>query len=145
MPKTPVRTDEERATGAPLKIILGGEPKPVRPLVLRVSREWKLQVIEALARLSGKQLPQLVLPGGSISLDGLGDAFALLATDIPDQIEALVLGYLKLADPSLDPQWVADHATDEEMTDALWAFLECTFPFFARMDQMISLVRKATG
>jgi hypothetical protein len=137
----PARTDDDRVRAAPLTLILGGQERLVKPLVIRQSREWKALLAESLGELSGLSFDNWVGEGGRVAPQGVKEALALLAVQVPEKLETLVFDYLKRADAATDTEALRDLATDEEIVEALWLLLRVTFPFVWKLGDLAGLLR----
>lgn len=134
----PMRTDADRVGKVALRLLLGGQVKEVRPLVLRKSKEWKRTFAGVIGDAIGLTF-DAEKAGSTASPQALKDMVEAVALNVPDKLQDLVFAYLRLADPTLDLDALEDLVTDQEITDALWAMIQVTFPFFWKAGDLVKL------
>lgn len=117
--KSAERTEEEKLTSAPIKVILGGKPYDVKPLVIRESREWRKKAGEFQAKITRY---------ASVSSDdpeAFEKAMAEMLTTRIDQAIDLFFAYAK----DLDRDEIEAIATDAEVAKAFEQVVAIAFPF----------------
>ena len=117
-PEHEERTEEEKLTQAPVMVILGGKEYPIRPLVIKESREWRKQAIHLIAAL-----PELL----KITMDdpeNFGETLTTMMVTKPDEVIDLFFAYAK----DLDREEIESTATDAEMAIAFQEVIKLGFP-----------------
>ncbi len=112
------RTEEQKLTQEPLRVVLGGKQREVPLLVIREARIWRQQVARALVDVR-QQL--------GVTADN-PEAFAksLTATlnEVPDKVAELFFSYAR----GLNREEIEATATDKELAVAFSEVLEVAFP-----------------
>jgi len=112
------RSEEQKLAQEPAKVIFGGNEYPLRPLVIKESREWRQKVIELI-----KQVPPLT----SVSSDKpeqFNAALQTLLIVLPDSVCDLFFLYAK----DLNREEIEQVATDSEMAVAWAKVTDLAFP-----------------
>ena len=121
------RTEEQKLIQANIVVILGGKEYPVKPLVIRESREWRKKVIGLIA-----PLPQLV----KTTMDDTQDfenVFNQMMIVMPDQVLDFFFEYAK----ELDRGEIEDIATDAEMAKAFEEVVKVAFPLAQSLPKVL--------
>ena len=121
------RTEEQKLIQANIVVILGGKEYPVKPLVIRESREWRRKVIKLIA-----PLPQLV----KTTMDDTQDfenVFNQMMIVMPDQVLDFFFEYAK----ELDRGEIEDIATDAEMAKAFEEVVKVAFPLAQSLPKVL--------
>lgn len=112
------RTEEQKLTQSAVVVFFGGREYPIRPLVIRESREWRQKVIKTLGTL-----PQLT----KVTSDDpkkFNSALESLLITMPDTVVDLFFSYAK----ELNREEIEQIATDSEMATAWEKVVELAFP-----------------
>ena len=112
------RTEEEKVSGTPIKVTLGGAKYEIPILVIRDSREWRKKVIKLIT-----ELPSLV----NTTMDDpedFGKALTNILVTKPDEVLNLFFEYAK----DLDREKIETTATDDEVSEAFNQLIAVTFP-----------------
>ncbi len=115
---TSKRSEEQKVTQAPIKVILGGKEHGIELLHIREAQEWRVKVSAAISRLpdyahANTEDPEVF----KATINGM-----FVAT--PGAVIDLFFSYAK----DLDKDWVLDNATEPELDEAFGKVLEVGFP-----------------
>ena len=112
------RTEEQKVTSSPITVILGGESYEIKPLVIRESRRWRTQVVEALS----------VIPGYARATTDDTELFTnalnAMLVQMPDKVLDLFFDYA----PDLDRDHIESVANDSEVAEAFEQVVSIAFP-----------------
>lgn len=117
------RTEEDKVTQAEIKVILGGEEYPIKPLVIRDSREWRREVVELIS-----ELPKFA-DITTDTPDEFGEALKAMLVSTPEKVAGLFFKYAK----ELDQEEIEAKATDTELAVAFQQVIEIAFPLAQSM------------
>jgi hypothetical protein len=112
------RTEEEKLVQAPLKVILAGKEREIKPLVIRESRKWRKKVANLFRKLPG------YIKANTDDLEGFEASLQALLLDMPDEIADLFFAYAK----DLDRAEIENSATDAELGKAFQEVMAFAFP-----------------
>ena len=112
------RTEEQKLTQAPIVVVLGGKEFPIRPLVIKESREWRQKLCKVLG-----MLPQYANVTTDTP-DKFEAALNAMLVAMPDQVVDLVFDYAK----ELNREEIEAIATDAEIAKAFEQIGEVAFP-----------------
>lgn len=112
------RGEEQIVSQAPIKVVLGGKPYDIAPLVIKESRGWREEVVKLLASLP--QYASITTENPEQFESGIN---ALLMV-MPDRIIDLFFQYGK----NLPRDEIEDEATDLELADAFQKVVDVAFP-----------------
>lgn len=124
------RTEEEKVTRSPIKVVLGGKEYEVAPLVIRDSREWRRKVIKLIAAL-----PQLVNVTMEDS-EGFEKALTEMMVVMPDQVIDLFFEYAK----ELDREEIEGIAIDSEIARAFEEVVQSAFPLAQSLPKAMGIL-----
>ena len=112
------RTEEDKVTKAPIRVILGGKEYEIKPLVIKEARTWRKQLASLLM-----QLPAHV-NATTDNPEGFAQAMNAMLVDMPDQMADLFFFYAK----DLLREVIETSATEAELSAAIEAVMEVAFP-----------------
>lgn len=112
------RTEEQKLTQEPLKVMLGGKEHEIALLVIRDSRKWRADVVKLLA-----SLPQYanVDTGDPMAFEG---AMGALLNGMPDTVIDLFFQYAK----DLPRDEIEAEATERDIAAAFEKVVDVAFP-----------------
>ncbi len=118
------RTEEQKATQAPIEVILGGQKYSIAPLVIRDAREWRKEVMALIA-----PLPSLVeIKNKNVTIEEnpeeFTDVLTKLMVTMPDHVIDLFFQYAK----DLKRDEIESIATEAEVSKAFEQVVEVAFP-----------------
>jgi hypothetical protein len=113
-----MRTEEQKLTQSPVMVIFGGKEYPLRPLVIKESREWRQKVISLMTAL-----PPLTKVT-SDEPDKFKSAIEELLITMPDTVVDLFFAYAR----DLNREEIEAVATDSEMAVAWEKVVQLAFP-----------------
>lgn len=112
MPKDIKRTDDDKMTGAPVMVTLGGKEYPVYPKKYKEKREWRQKakaVFDTLDVLNRIDFEKDQVQGALFAKN--------LMLDFIDECVDLLFEW----EPTLPKEEILENATEEELIDAIWA------------------------
>ena len=119
------RSEEDKVAQAPIMVSFGGKEYPLKPLVIKESREWRKQFAGVL-----KGLPLFV--NAIDTTKHFEQVINGMFMDVPDQVVDLVFAYAK----DLPREEIEAIATDDDMAKAFEAIVEVAFPLARSMVAM---------
>lgn len=122
------RTEEQKIAQSPEIVTFGGKEYPLRPLVIKESREWRQKVIKTLS-----ELPQFTRVTSDNKKEFDSALSALLIT-MPDTVVDLFFSYAK----DLDREEIEKVATDSEMAAAWEKVVDLAFPLLQGLVKTMS-------
>ena len=112
------RTEEQKVTQEPIKVVLGGVVHEVKPLPIKLSRVWRAEVVNALATLP--QYAKVTTDDADLFKVGL----EAMLVNMPDLVVDLFFLYAK----DLNKEEIEEVATDMELAKAFEAVIAIGFP-----------------
>lgn len=112
------RTEEDKLTQAPLIVKFSGKEYPIRPLVIRESREWRRKLTAVF-----RKLPEYINVK-SDNPEAFGNALNALFIEMPDAIADLFFDYAR----DLKRDEIENIATDMELAKAFEGVMGFAFP-----------------
>jgi hypothetical protein len=113
-----MRTEQEKLTQSPITVVFGSKEYPLRPLVIKESREWRQKVISLMTAL-----PPLTKVT-SDEPDKFKSAIEELLITMPDTVVDLFFAYAR----DLNREEIEAVATDSEMAVAWEKVVQLAFP-----------------
>lgn len=121
------RTEEDKITQTPAKVILGGKEYEIKPLSIKYSLPWAKKMAQMLIKF---------IPLAAVKSDD-GDAFTGAINEIivvsPEQLVEMFFEYAR----DLDRKQIEDSATSIEIINAFEAVLEFERPLFGMALRLI--------
>ena len=106
-----MRTESEKLTQAPIKVILGGKEYEIAPLVIRDSREWRQKVVPLLMPLAREA-------------NSFEEVLKEMLVTMPDTVLDLFFEYAK----GLNREKIEAITTEAEIVEAFDKVVEAGFP-----------------
>lgn len=126
------RTEEEKVARAPVLVILGGKEYPIKPLVIRESREWRRKAIKLIAPLPNLVTTKLDTDDPEVFEAGLTQVLITM----PDEVADLFFDYAK----DLNREEIEDEATDIELAAAFEEVAKLAFPLAESLPNLMKRV-----
>ena len=126
------RTEEEKLTIAPIKVILGGKEYKIEQLCIRDAREWRQQVVKLLT-----ELPKFTKTN-SDNPDDFEEALTNLMVKLPDRTSDLFFLYAK----SLNRDEIEGIANETELANAFEELVKTAFPLAAAAPKMMARLQR---
>ena len=124
---TTERTEEDKLTQSPILVILGGKEYPIRPLVIKESREWRRKLVVIF-----KKLPQY-LKMTTDNPEGFSEALNEMLIEMPDMVTDLFFSYAK----DLDREEIESSATEEDLSKAFQEVIKYAFPLSQSLTRIL--------
>lgn len=121
------RTDEDKITQSPIVVTLGGKEYPIRPLVIRESREWRKKLIKAFG-----QLPKY-LNMTTDNPEQFTEALNVMLTEMPDMVADLFFSYAS----DLPIEEIENSASDMELSVAFQEVMKFAFPLSQTLTKVL--------
>ena len=122
------RTEEDKLTQSPIMVILGGKEFPIRPLVIKESREWRKKLIKAFG-----MLPKY-LNMTADNPEGFTEALDAMLNEMPDVVTDLFFSYAR----DLDRDEIESTATDTELAEAFQEVMKFAFPLSQSLTRVLN-------
>ena len=115
---TEPRSEAQKVTQAPIKVILGGEEFGIELLHIRDAQEWRIKVSAALSQLPGYANAKMEDP------EVFKETMNGMLVVMPNAVINLFFSYAK----DLDREWVETHANEVELEEAFGKVVDVGFP-----------------
>jgi len=122
------RTEEQKAFQEPIKVILGGVERDVKPLVIKYSRPWRKKVIDIISTLPKYAQADTNKP------EEFAEAVKVLLVESQDDIIDLFFEYAR----ELPREEIEDVATESEIAVAFEVVLNLAFPLSETLPAMMT-------
>jgi len=122
------RTEEDKIVQSPIKVILGGKKFPIRPLVIKESREWRKKLIKALGILPKYLNMKTDNP------EAFTEALDSMLNEMPDVVTDLFFSYAK----DLDRDEIESTANDTELAEAFQEVMKYAFPLSQSLTKVLN-------
>jgi len=126
------RTEEDKITIAPIKVILGKKEYNIEQLCIRDAREWRRQVVKLLT-----ELPKFTKTN-SENPDEFADALTELMVKLPDRTGDLFFLYAK----SLNRDEIEGIANEAELAKAFEEVFNTAFPLTVAAPKMMARLQR---
>ncbi len=126
------RTEDEKVTQAPIRVVLGGQEYEIKPLVIRDSRKWRAQVVELLNELPAFANLDTEKP------EEFSQIIQSFLQTMPDKVVDLFFGYAK----ELDRDAIEGVAIDADIVKAFGQVMEVAFPLASSASGMLKGITK---
>jgi len=130
--KPEARTEAQKLTGEPVKVILGGTEYDVRPLPIKYSRPWRVKLNEILA-----ELPKYI-DANSNDAEQFSSAMKALTITMPDKLVDMFFEYA--VDLAPQREAIEEVASDAEFAEAWDRVVTMAFPLATRAVQTMGLL-----
>jgi len=121
------RTDEDKLVQAPIRVTLGGTEYPIRPLVIKESREWRKKLIKAFGALP-KYLNMT-----TDNPEGFTEALDVMLGEMPDVVTDLFFSYAR----DLPREEIESTANDFELSKAFQEVMKYAFPLSQSLTKVL--------
>jgi len=122
------RTEEDKLVQSPVVVTLGGKEFPIRPLVIKESREWRKKLIKVFG-----MLPKY-LTMTTDNPEGFKEALDAMLGEMPDEVTDLFFSYAK----DLDREEIESTANDNELAEAFQEVMKYAFPLSQSLTKILS-------
>ena len=122
------RAEEQKAFQEPIKVILGGVERDVKPLVIKYSRPWRKKVIDIISTLPKYAQADTNKP------EEFAEAVKVLLVESQDDIIDLFFEYAR----ELPREEIEDVATESEIAVAFEVVLSLAFPLSETLPAMMT-------
>lgn len=123
-----VRSEEDKLTQAPIKVMLGGKEYDIKPLVIRDARAWRGKVAQVL-----QQIPKY-LNVTTDNPEGFAEAMNSILVNMPDSIVDLFFGYAK----DLKREEIESIASEQELANAFQEVMKYGFPLLNSLPKLLT-------
>ncbi len=122
------RTEEDKLVQAPIRVTLGGKEFPIRPLVIKESREWRKKLIKAFG-----MLPKY-LNMKTDNPEAFTEALDAMLGEMPDVVTDLFFSYAK----DLPREEIESIANDTELAEAFQEVMKYAFPLSQSLTKVLA-------
>jgi len=117
-------------TQAPVIVVLGGESYEIKPLVIKLSREWRREFVKLV-----QDIPALA-NGDIENTEQFGDIMTKLMVELPDRTAKLVAQYCQIEFTKFE-----EMATDAEIEVAFQEVVKLAFPLVTSLTGAVQMAR----